>query len=1448
MTDFLEKEQGARFFEIGDTPPILTDTKVENLKDYYSLALDAPSEQMEQALRSGQEGLLAADATSKANVIRREKGNSAFEKILVEQPEATEEDLEVVRSRFNYERFVSPDFAAVLTESTDLSDKEIKYLDRMAAVERIVAERADEAESGFWAGVGYFGDMAVSSVAHNLLGAPQDVIGGGETFESGVELTRLAEEAALLMVADISPEEFTAQFSAIIDRVADAGVFTETNPFYIGAFLEMVNEAGSGFQSDLEVMFQFLDVASLGSSAAARSAIRGVAKSGSRAKTISQFADEEVGKNIVVRSGDALEDGPILAEGTGPAMISPNRESPGYYSAPELQARRELESNNAMLQAFKEFDFGPYVSPDIIAAKKAGWLEETRELTKAHKSRELDYSIHVDGSGNIFGQAWLGKAKGGIYGTQEGAQKFADQVGGEVVRQMHEGKEGWIVLKEYNIPTEGLVDPTEIKALSSSFFARIMSTTAKTDPKWDAILKQGEAKTSLVLRDLGTKFKKVRKGTKWNERENVDAILTELRDDVNFNHRTEPYTPREFEKRYEELNGVAPRPEVTEYYNTIVELNDIDYYINADKILKEAVNAGEQMMELGGSFRRVRKVTNWDEIQNEKVWDNHTNSLIEVRDLDPEKAVLREVDGLYEVPGTGYVRFVVDQGAKTRRLYHSDVLPYNTGGHRKYNTPYLYFLKQESKIKLAGGTEAAANPKTFMGVRFAAEGQKAVDQINVVLQAIRRGDNVADINRVILSNNAWNTSVENLDDFKRVFDDLGLDLETEVTLVPDGEAIPGSFAGKGNAGQSFRNGLNAGKRRADRPLMGYGGNELDTLSPTKAIERGFAQTVARRGEMNYLFNAIEGWLAAAKKANAITNLDQIAGMSPRQALEEVKLTKLPVGRALDTERQTIKQRLSNTTAMVSAERNFLHAVASWVYGFKNGKQAAKALDWASTKDPAGFLRAMAFHTKLGLFNIDQLFVQANQIVNVIGITSATLGPMGAVRGALGVAPMRLALISSIPEGALKFIAKTQAPFTGISADDFIQLRDWIKGTGRNIIDRTVVEENNPVAFVGSSVLDWGQVFFKEGELAARLAAATTNFLERKAAGYTDDIFDPAVTRSMLRRQDVLTASMTSSSAAPWQRSLLAVPLQFTTYHVRMMEQLFVKGILSGKERIGLGLTHLMVYGTAAAPGIGALQDSLGFKEKVDVQDPKFDLIRYGALDAILTGLSGEETALSTRLAVGEGLWDLMTEFANEPLTTLAAGPGGTITYDSLTALASFLNNVVGGNFHQSSYDWNRFARNVSSYNKAYIFYVGRRYGEMVSRKTEGITLDEMSSVETVLATMGITLREQDALWTAVTNVQAEKEAFETHVKELKRLDNIASRELRKPRSEVDFEFVGKIFEDIGAGLAILRPSEKTKALSRLRQDSNLPRSLIDNLRKTGHLEIGEKLEGYISNE
>lgn len=1433
-----DTEQQEEVLEFGDSSEFLSQRRAENLAEMYGAALDVETGKIMGDFQAGLYPVVNNETKSKANFANTQKARETVQEVIETQPEDAEERLFGVATKFDYKDYLSPDLALMLNERDTFAEADKQFLDKYLAAQRIIDEKREESSEGFFAGVGYFVDTAFSSILHNVGGSATRAVGQEEALtESGVELGELAREANDLFMSDLSPEEFETRFKSILDRVSDAGIFTEANPFYLEGFLSLVQEGGVGMESKMEALFQFLDVASLGTSSVARSILGGAARKGGQPKAISKLSSAERAKDIVVKAGDEGVDSAVLAENTAPGMISPAVEDPLYYTSPDLAARRDLEANNKMLRVFNEIDFGPFVDPAIKEARKEEWLEETRALNKNYRNRELNYPrIVEDNFGNLIGRAVLGTTKGTPFKTEEAAKKFADKAGGQVVPQLHEGRVMYAVTRDWNIPTEGLVDPTDIKEVASGFFSSIMSTTARTTPKLDAILKQGEAKTSLAMKTLGDTYKKVRGKTQWTERRTVDEILGELRDDPNFNWRKEPYSASEFSTRYEELVGKPPSDAVVDYYRTLVELNDIDYFINADRILKEAVNNGERMVKVDDTYRRSREVKTVDE--GSMVYNPKTTRLEDVSSI-PEGRKIYELEELMEVPGMGFVRYVSMDSPATRRLYHSDVLPYNAGGHRKYNTPQLFFLKQEKELTMADGTKSLSKPTTFMGVRFEKEAKIAVEQYNNIVKAVNSG---ADVNAVIRVSNDWNPSIEDFEDFKVFASEHNLDITKEIAYAADGEAINGGFAGKGSIGDSFRHVVNTSRARGAKPLIGFGGEELGSLSPSKAIERGFAQTVARRGEMNYMFNAIEGWVKAAEAEGAILNPDMLVGLTPKAKLHAAVLTDKKIGRALDAERLTIKQRLSNTTALVAAERNLLRSMADFVYG-KGSKKLAKALDWASTKDPAGFMRAVAFHTKLGLFNIDQIYVQANQIVNIIGVSSATLGPVGAMRGVLGVMPMRMALVPSIPEEALKRIAKIQSPFTGISAEDFIDLRNWFIQSGRNIVDRTVVEENNSVAFLGNSLLDWGQVFFKEGELASRIAAATTNFLERKAKGFNEDIFDPDVTRQMMHRQDVLTASMTSASAAPWQRSTLAVPLQFTTYHVRMAEQLLTDQILTPKERVSLLLSHVITYGAAAIPAAGYLQDKLGFDGAVDPESGLYDVVRYGALDALLTELSGEETALSARLAVGEGLWDLFIKMSEEPLPTIAAGPGGAITIDSVNAMLSFMKNVAGGHFDHSAYDWNRFARNVSSYNKAYTYFLARRYGIMTSRKTEAPTMTDMNQIETVLAAMGIPLAEQDLLWTSVTNLDKEKKHVDKLIKEITRIDNIVSRQMGE--DDPDWEHIGNLMEDMGAMLSLLTPSERDKALDYLKFNGSIPKSVIRSLQKHGHPQIADKLQGMI---
>jgi len=1426
MAEFFEittPKEEPKFYEIGSPQTNTVPTVTDALVNYYSTALGRDSESVSRDISIGQLPVLQADADLQANQEEQQRTASYVDSLIssgLPQEEVIFE-LDRVREGLLFKEHVAPDVALMLSDSP-MGVAEKRTFERAIEAERIISEKQAQRSPGTWASIGYFVDAAISQSVHSALGLAEDT-----TFEDNQTLKELAMEASMLMVSDITPEDFRTRFSDIMDRVAEMGFFSEENPFFLNDFIDMVKESGVGATSILNDLFQFLDVFGVVTSFAGT-----VAKS---PKVIAKLKSGTAAKDIILKAADGPNPSAVVAENTTPSMSTP-ASTVEFLTGPELNAMRELEAGNKALEIVKSHRLGSFVDPKILAEKEAEWIADITKQNAAYNRNALDYKVEVGFGGRIVGNAYLGTSKGAPYKTIDAATKLAESVGGEVVGTLYEGKTAYVVRKGYDIPTSGLADELDPSDIARGFLHEIMSTTARTSENLDALLKRGEMSHSKIVSELSTRWRKAIRSTPKDELADTVALVKDFRDDPLLNKRTEALTDLEFSAEYFKRYHKDPSPKTVEFYRTLRDISDLDYYLTADSMIKEAVNRGETMVKLNGVYTRARKVA--PDNPDEPVWNNITNRVQKWSDIDPDKAVVYEIADLYDIPGTGKVRFVVGDTFTTRRLYHTDVLPYNFGGHRIYDEPLDFFIKQENSLKLADGTLAPARPVTFMAVRTEKEAGLVAKQFNTIVDAANSG--AKNIDEIVRRNNDWNLDIESFDDFKNFASERGLDITKKVEHVGDGDPIS-TFGGKTTYGDAFRQQLNVSKKRGVRPLVGFGGRELKTLDPVKAVNRGFVRSAHKFADQAYLHNAITGWIKAAEKGGAITNAADIQHLAPKQRMLEAKLSSVTsLGKALESERFTIKHRLMATSAQVQAERRTIKAWADWAYS-NNYQKLAKSLDWARTSDPAGFIRAMAFHTKLGMFAIDQVYVQASQLISTMGIVSGSIGPHRAMRGMLGVMPMRLALVEKIPPAALKRIAKIQAPFTGVSAEDFIQLRNWLKSTGRLNIGGSLVEINNDVAFLGNRFMDAGQVFFKEGETIARVGAAFLNLVERRIKYGAEDIFDDAVTRKMIHRQDVLTASMTSASAAPWQRSLLAVPLQFTTFHVRMVEQIFTKEILTPSERVSLALMHVFAFGAAAVPGIGYLQDKLAYEGAVDPSTGLYDLVRYGALDAALETLSGEETALSARLAVGEGVTDLFRNLVlgDETLLEVAVGPGGGIIWDSLTAVAA-MGKVFKGEYDYVEADVNRLARIVHSYDKGYQMWTALRLGEVTSRKTGDVTLSDMSTVDSYLNALGIPLREREELWANVTFMQQDDRHFEKMMKEMRRMSNVAKGHIR----DQDYEAAASVMEDIAAQIGLLTPAEREKAWRRLDQPE-LPKSVIMNLVKRGNLDVAARLERMI---
>jgi len=1406
---------------------------IDALSTYLEGSLGREKAAFVEDLMNGQYESLAYESDMVTEDMRKDRARRKAEEILSSQ-EGGEERLaalgDVTESLFFWQH-LAPEVGPILEGMPEMKEIDRRRLDSVFAAQRIVQDRL--ADQPWYKDLGDFADLALSSGPQNIL----DLLPEDQTFEGAGALRDLAREASDLMLRGLSPEEFDREFNAILDRVEEAGFFTDENIWYVAGFLDLVAEGGEGFWSRTESVFQAMDVALLPLTVLPFVPSASFLYKGAHAlkamSTLKSF------KTAVSTTVDVVERGSqtLATEAGSVAMINPGVIGDKMLTSPDLVVRRQLEANNAALKFVKDSAWGELLDEEQLQKATAEWTATIKEKNEdwLNRTQEVNYFIENDHLGNPVGGVLLGKVGGGEgFKVQRFAEEFAESIGGSVVESMVSGERRFFVRKEWNLPTEGFVDPTDVKEVATGFFSTILSSTFKEPPMIDALAKRGEAQISRNLRTLGRDYLRLRNKAGNRNVGLVNGIMEELRDDPNF-FRNTPYDVEEFGKRFYDKYGEMPNQDTINYYSKMVELNDTDYYIQADIILKESVNNGEEMVKVEGNYYLGKKV---DDIPEDATVFDPKGGQLRLR--RPEDDVYEIKHFEYSPEGVGPVRYVAGEGIVTRRIYHSDVLPYNAGGHRTPAGISEHFLKQDKDITLATGEKVQGSPSTFLAARTEAEANLAVRQINTIIDTINESDSLAEVNAVIRANRDWNLNIEDYDDFRNYMARYNLDETKRVVRVEDKGLTPAQKAVlKSGKTTFYHSGAASARGRKDIPLTRFGGEELQALDPSKAIERGFAKTIARKGNQIYDYRAINSWVNFVKKnPESITNYPEIATLPAKEFFkraEPVKLTK--AGRALAAQQRQINFRLSNTTSRIAQENRLFRRISEFVYN-KGMKKLSKALDWASTKDPIGFTRAVAFHSKLGMWNPDQLYVQGNQLMNILGVGVGSVGPVKTMQALLSVAPMRIALVDNIPDAALTRIAGIQKAFTGISEEDFILLRNWIKSTGRDVIDKTVVEENNTVSFLGKSrALQTSQFFFTEGELSGRLGAAALNLIERRIKYGQENIFSDRVTNAMIQRQDVLTASMTSASAAPWQRSALALPLQFVTYHIRMVEQILTNGILTPKERASLAFTHVLAYGAAAVPATGWFVDRLAHEGKIDPNDKMYDLARYGALDAFLSILTGEETALTPRLAVGDGLFDLLRATGEESLLETAMGPGGQIGWEFIVAFNSMQKNIFAGKFNHLTHDWNRFARNVSSYDKGYKYWMAHRYGQMVSRKSGSLMRDDLTGMEGVLTALGIGLKEEREAWMAVDMMKLDKQGFNQTVKEVTRLGGIVSRMVQ----DKDYDGAARMIEDIGAHLELLNTAEREKLLGIMKNNMSMHESVVEDLIENYKLKNAERL-------
>lgn len=1263
----------------------------------------------------------------------------------------------------------------------------------------------------------------------------------------------------------ITNEEYYQLLDDTIEELEDAGWFTENNYLYLGAGVSNIAEGNLGFSRTLENVGTALDLG-FGISSVVKLGTKTIPRLAGRFRNTTKISGvvgnpEAAGvtlRDAASKPGTLVAEAAGVAEETTPSVARIVAGADTGMVAPGARIAADVEVDNRILNIFRDAGFSRSLDPALITAWIPTGLRRLSEtLSAGLQNRVRNLEILPNKQDNLFGVITLGKADGLPFKDVNAANRVASQNGGTVRKTIIGGEERWEVLVTKNLSTKDLVQSLEVGEIGAYGLSGIMLPFARAfggnflalPDRLSSLALRGEGVLGQTLAKISPILEEKLAALGAGELDRVDRIFFAMRDGERFAQQRKALSLAEFRSEWARNPGPPPSKAAEEFYFTMQEVNNSLYFLKADKIFKQVVNEGSEVLQFstvrrGGEVDDVSIIVNGirhDEIpEGEKILHLTTGERKAISGLGRNERVFKIADGGYEIGGETAV-YVTIENPSLRRVFHSDVLGYNAGGPRTYKN-IRFFVKQATEVIFLNGRKAVGKARTFLGVSTREEAVFAAGEMNATLKGLRdlspglegmatRANAVDAIRalrtnplaeQIIRTHAAWNNSIDSVDTFVDFMLRHKLDPRKNLTIAGKDEAMEeidefgnAIFGARGGEtyGDNFEEVFNLPRTRGprgDQPVLGLGGDFAETLSPIDSIQNDLLRVSHAKAFEAFGFQAVNGWLEGAK--GLIKNRNALKELTPLEQMKTADFGKNPSRQALayiDARDATLRT-LGNRTEYDLKWKAMINRVGDYVYD-KGLKKSADVL-WNNTvaQSPLQFLRGIVFDARLGMLDPAQLVVQASQAVNIIAIA----GPVKGIRAAATHLPLRMAMKKarsgewSANDATLMEIGRRTSAWTGLEAEEFTRLAKWTRLSGRLNIGDEVAEISGITDTLARGYFrkarDISRVFFNEGEKVPRSAAITVAWREFAEQFPKLDPFAEFGTKWITSRQNALTAGMTRANAAAWQRGPLSVPLQFMTYSGRMMESLFTNRLLTVKERARLATAQVAFWGSAGL-GVGSLVDAYILESGWQINETEYTLLRYGALDALLNASLGTQAVFGGRLAMAEGFSDLIENLLDSNFVEALGGPAGGLTRDVSFALWQGGSDIVRGNVDMVQADLKKVVRQFTGPNKLYNAWFMFTMGEYLSRN-DTVVVRDLSTTDALLHTFGGQIRDANLAYTRLEVMSNEDERLKEHGKRLSEM----AVEARKLIEAGDLEGGASLMGQIAAGRAMLEPHQMRK--------------------------------------
>ncbi len=405
-------------------------------------------------------------------------------------------------------------------------------------------------------------------------------------------------------------------------------------------------------------------------------------------------------------------------------------------------------------------------------------------------------------------------------------------------------------------------------------------------------------------------------------------------------------------------------------------------------------------------------------------------------------------------------------------------------------------------------------------------------------------------------------------------------------------------------------------------------------------------------------------------------------------------------------------------------------------------------DWADDHmlpyitDPSSYIRSVAFHLKLGLFNPVQLFLQSQGMFHAMALTG---NPARVASSLAATTLMMFGRMTRRPE-VINKLAKISTKL-GWKEAEFKEMWDTARSQGLHIVGGEYGDMDNifsPKVFNGAfgKFLDKGTIFFRESEKMVRLNAWAIAYKEFRKVN-PNKVLDADAVTSIMKRQDDLSVNMTRASNAAWQQGIFSIPTQFSSYQARLTEQLLGKVLTKAEKARVIGM-YSALYGlpvTAGAVTLYPFGDDIrreALSRGINLNEGATGLLVNGMLATALEAITDTQFNVGQRM--GPGGLTLIRDFLQGDKTTLEilAGPSGTITADVVQRLLPAVSDLFTLDINSlKQVDFMNAFQEISTVSNTTKLLYALRAGKLISK--EGTPLGPMNTQEAwIMALTGLT--------------------------------------------------------------------------------------------------------------